>query len=392
MLLTTALLLACDGVKLDLDTNPDTDVATADTAGGPEDTGLPDEASEPEETGDTSAPSAGDTAPDTAGDTAGDTAADTAGDTAGDTAAPEEPSWLAFEESREEYLVDLGALVLECTQNTDTSYPVFHGCYDWHSAVHGVYALHVLYRLTGEGLYLEVADELLTPEAIAREQFGIQSTALDFEIPYGFAWFLALAREREAATGERDLAALGELVADKLQAWATDLSPVEVGANTRENEYHNLSWALLNLHQWAVWEGDVERAAEVEALSEALLDIDLPLEDDVSNTSGFFPPAHHRARLLAALFPEALDDALPDEPPLTPLTSFSRVHSAGLNFTRAWDLWDLWQATGDARWRDAYREHIEGHMDQPEYWAENYNNYTHWVPQFGVYAIALSYD
>jgi hypothetical protein len=39
-----------------------------------------------------------------------------------------------------------------------------------------------------------------------------------------------------------------------------------------------------------------------------------------------------------------------------------------------------------------YREHIEAWMDRPEYWAEDYMAYSHWVPQFGVYGIALSYD
>ena len=31
-------------------------------------------------------------------------------------------------------------------------------------------------------------------------------------------------------------------------------------------------------------------------------------------------------------------------------------------------------------------------MGQPEHWAEDYYSHSHWVPQFGIYAIALSYD
>jgi len=387
MLLTAALLIACDGAKLDLDSAVTADTAADTATDTPDDTAPGD---------DTAAPDSADTGDGEDTDDGEDTAAvDTASKTVdtGDTATlADDPDWEAFLDAREDYLSDLGGLVLECTQNEDTSYPVFHGCYDWHSAVHGVYALHALYRITGEALYLEVADALLTPEAIAREQLAIEEGTLNFEIPYGFAWFLALAREREAATGERDLAALGEVVADKLQDWAEGLDAIQVSHAARDDEYQNLSWALLNLHQWAVWEGDGARAAEVEALAEGLLDMELPLGGDVIETSGFFPPAHHRARLLAAVAPEALADLLSEETKLTPLTSFDRVHSAGLNFTRAWDLWDLWLATGDTRWRDAYREHVEAHMAQPTYWAENYTYYTHWVPQFGIYAIALSYD
>ena len=39
-----------------------------------------------------------------------------------------------------------------------------------------------------------------------------------------------------------------------------------------------------------------------------------------------------------------------------------------------------------------YETHVEWHLDHPEYWAENYDAYAHWVPQFGVYAVALSVE
>jgi len=31
-------------------------------------------------------------------------------------------------------------------------------------------------------------------------------------------------------------------------------------------------------------------------------------------------------------------------------------------------------------------------MAMPQYWAEDYYSYSHWVAQFGVYGIALSYE
>jgi hypothetical protein len=31
-------------------------------------------------------------------------------------------------------------------------------------------------------------------------------------------------------------------------------------------------------------------------------------------------------------------------------------------------------------------------MAQPQYWATDYGRYAHWVAQFGVYALAQTYD
>ena len=86
-----------------------------------------------------------------------------------------------------------------------------------------------------------------------------------------------------------------------------------------------------------------------------------------------------------------LDANLPEGLDLEPLVTMGSAHQGGLNFSRSWGLWALWQATGDRHYRDLYREHIETHMAMPEYWAQDYYSFAHWVPQFGVYGIAASY-
>jgi hypothetical protein len=67
-------------------------------------------------------------------------------------------------------------------------------------------------------------------------------------------------------------------------------------------------------------------------------------------------------------------------------------HSAGLNFSRAWGFWTLFACSGNEIYRKLYADHIVTHMRQPQYWRDGYRNYAHWVPQFGIYAIALSMD
>jgi hypothetical protein len=66
-------------------------------------------------------------------------------------------------------------------------------------------------------------------------------------------------------------------------------------------------------------------------------------------------------------------------------------HTAGLNFSRSWALWSIFEATGDQRYRESFQAHVSALLAYPRYWNENYYRYAHWVAQFGIYAIALTY-
>ena len=77
---------------------------------------------------------------------------------------------------------------------------------------------------------------------------------------------------------------------------------------------------------------------------------------------------------------------------MDPIRSAPTPHSAGLNFSRAWVFWTLFQSTQDLAFRDLYVRHIVTQMNLPECWRDDYRNHAHWVPQFGIYAIALSME
>ncbi|STQ11824.1 Protein of uncharacterised function (DUF2891) [Enterobacter cloacae] len=79
-------------------------------------------------------------------------------------------------------------------------HPIFYGCFDWHSAVHGYWLLLRCLRLYPE---LSCRDDIitlfadhLTPEKVAQElaYFNAPFRA-SFERPYGYGWLLALAQE-----------------------------------------------------------------------------------------------------------------------------------------------------------------------------------------------------
>ena len=115
-------------------------------------------------------------------------------------------NWGFFCASRLEYLSILGEVVEQGFIRRDTEHPTFCGCIDWHSSVHGAYALLTAARLTGQSRWAEVVDAAFTPECLDAELDFIQAREdLDHELPYGYAWFLKLAKEREQQWGKSDL-------------------------------------------------------------------------------------------------------------------------------------------------------------------------------------------
>jgi hypothetical protein len=310
--------------------------------------------------------------------------------------------WQAFLDRRLDDLAALSVPILDCVDNVDTGHAVFHGCIDWHSAVHATYSLHAIARLTGDPSYLEPVDALLGPQAIAAELADLHDGGIPAEVPYGYAWFLTLAREREVGTGETDLRPLGDEIALQLRAWIDSRTPGELYAAVLDDDYGNASWPLLNLWQWAQHTGDAELAAAMELLvSDEWLSVAYddacPLSQEETDTDDFFPPCLHRLRTIVTVLPPAehaawLAGYLPAELVLTPIGEPAAAHIAGLNFSRSWGLWSAWNASGDVQWRDRYVDHVVTHVEQPQYWAENYGAYAHWVAQFGVYAIALSFE
>lgn len=312
--------------------------------------------------------------PDDTGEPMHGTDSGDSGDT-GDTGETDPSTWREeLEERRRIWLDDLSRPIAECVGRTDTQHPVFRGCWDWHSSVHGNWALLALSRVTGELSYGGEADLAY----IEREHEDLLEGALDHENPYGYAWFLALARERERM-GQDDLRPMADDVAAKL--W----DHLEDRVDGLDPEYDNGSWALLNLWLWAQWTEDEAMAEAAERLTrDEIVPLDCPLDGDP--VSGFFEPCAMRALLLAYVAPDELDVEVPDWEPIRP----GNAHEGGLNFSRSWALLTL--AEQDDRYGELAMDHLVWHMERPQYWEENYQSYSHWVPQFGVYALVLSID
>ncbi len=78
--------------------------------------------------------------------------------------------------------------------------PIFYGCFDWHSSVHGYWSIVRLMKefpdLDKEGKVRAVLNQVITPENVAIEKAFFEDPNNDsFERTYGWAWFLQLQSE-----------------------------------------------------------------------------------------------------------------------------------------------------------------------------------------------------
>ena len=264
-------------------------------------------------------------------------------------------------------------------------HPVFYGCYDWHSAVHGFWLLaRLARRFPGLAEQADIAERFashFTPPAfqVEADYFAAPGRA-SYERPYGWAWLLALAQELEAwdrPQARQWRAAMQPLLTVIRQRWLTFLPlqdyPVRSGAHA------NTAFALLLSLDYARAAGDAELAQALEAAARRyfLTDKDYPTRLEPSGED-FLSPSLCQALLLSRLLPaEAFRDwlrvFLPDLPRGGPVLSPARVsdgsdpkigHLIGLNLSRAWCLRQLTAALpSDDAWRPLLSQGARAHLD-----------------------------
>jgi hypothetical protein len=310
--------------------------------------------------------------------------------------AGETPQALAaLREARTEIAGELAATVRACVRRKDTGHAAFHGCIDWHSAVHGAWALTAYGRMTGDRQDVALLNRILSPANIAQERALLRARP-DFEMPYGRAWFLRLASEHALAFKRDTLRPMADDVLGSMLAYYGRHRP-----DPWRGSYDSDSWALLNMHDYAA---RTRNAAALEAVGEWVRTHFVRYERacDYGSESGHFMAvctnwAWLVSRVLkgdafdrwAAAFLRA--SGLP-RPVMAPVN----WHHHGLNFSRAWGLWGMSRATGSSAARQAYRaafaEHFRATYEHPQRWRGNYEGVAHWVPQFGMLALQPLFD
>jgi hypothetical protein len=299
-------------------------------------------------------------------------------------------------------------------------YPVFHGCYDWHSSVHGHWLLARLARLLPEAPFAgETRAALarsLTAEGIAGEVAYLDREGrASFERPYGLAWLLQLAAElrqwREGPSSEenaeaaarwsRALEPLERAAAARLADWLPKLAyPIRIG------EHDQTAFAFGLALDWARTAGDetIEELLEETTRRLYLADRACPLAYEPSGQD-FLSPCLAEADLLRRVLAPAdfaawLGDFLPQVPadgsaawlPVGIVTDRSDpklAHLDGLNLSRAWMLEGIAAGLPDDDPRRAAllaTAHAHREAALPHVTGEHYEG-GHWLGSFATYLV-----
>lgn len=297
-----------------------------------------------------------------------------------------------FANKRLEIASDLAQQVAYCVGRRDTSHPAFHGCIDWHSSVHGVWALIAYTRMSGDHRYQHLIDAALAPQVLEAERLYLLQHP-EFEMPYGRAWFLRLVVDYRRTFGNTALDAFGDQVAESMVAFYRERTP-----QPESVDYASAAWALVNLYEYATERSD-SRTTDfvVDIIQRRFVNAGpCPAAKLERPSTGFMSVCMTWAWLVSKVKkPQDMLDwmhgFLPDAATLDPVARARTAHQAGLNFSRSWGYWATYWKTDDPAFLNAYLNHFYASYNQPASWRGDYATVGHWVAQFGMLAVFLSY-
>jgi hypothetical protein len=273
-----------------------------------------------------------------------------------------------------------------CSSRRDTDHPAFKGCVDWHSSVHGVWALLAYQRATGDARYAPLVASILNRQALAREREHLRQSPM-FEMPYGRAWFLRLAIEHHKLTGSDDLLPFADDVAASMQNYYRTRR-----VDRFSGAYKSDSWALINLIDYARYRHLADLEADVTGwIKKDFVEVDLKCPP-ASERGEFMAVCTNWAALAARVIDRAdyaawLDRFIGVNGLPSPVAQADSDHEFGLNFSRAWGLWDMYDKSGRADVAKAYAAHFDRGFAPDTNWRGSYMAVGHWVAQFGMFAV-----
>ena len=207
----------------------------------------------------------------------------------------------------------------------------------------------------------------------------------DFEQPYGRAWFLRLSALCDAVAGGGFKEAVEPVAMDLLHRLLLRTDP-NVG------EYQNPCWVALQLHHWFSTFGDLAGIAACQEWVRTMRSkMDATPELDVDSGEFFSVWAVQSLCLLRILGRKALLEHLQqlNVAPIHPIATVKEpVHHLGIHSSRAWGCAAAFEATRDRHWEVSFMQHMTAASALHPVWRHNGFAYTHWVPQFFVYALA----
>ncbi|MEO0425221.1 MAG: DUF2891 domain-containing protein [Pseudomonadota bacterium] len=309
---------------------------------------------------------------------------------------------------QQEYPNKLGQTIGSAEDLNEPSvlHPVFYGCFDWHSAVHGHWSIVALLRrfpeLERADQALQVLAEHLTADKVAKEvEYFNGKHNKTYERTYGWAWLLKLDQELAAwdtplaNTLHRNLQPLSELIVERYLEFLPKLNYA-----IRNGEHPNTAFGLTFAFDYAQHHG---HDALLNAVGEAARrfyaqDENCPLAWEPGGYDFLSPCLTEidvmRRVLATDAFHRWLEGFLPslvkpgyalEVGRVSDRSDGKLVHLDGLNFSRAWALLGLADQFPDryGHLRAVATEHIQYSM--PHLVGDSYEG-GHWLGSFALYA------
>lgn len=297
-------------------------------------------------------------------------------------------------------------------------YPIFYGCFDWHSSVHGHW---LLLRLWGRNEVPELDGDI---EAIFENSFTAEKVAIErqyflgndrdsFERPYGIAWYFQLMselRDISKGTGPKAdkakqyvdvMAPLEFTIIEKIKKWVPKLAyPVRVGT------HNQTAFAFGLMLDWEQAGGDAGLGVLVRDKVKLFHtnDVNCPIGYEPSGED-FLSPCLMEADLMRRVlkqdeFSTWLTKFLPNIPEdgstdwlsvgvVNDPSDGKLVHLDGVNLSRAWALDGIADALADddpriASLRATMKKHADAGLASV---SEEHYSGSHWLASFATYYI-----
>jgi len=286
------------------------------------------------------------------------------------------------------------------------SRPIFYGCFDWHSSVHGYWSIVRLMKtfpeLDARDTVRTMLNAVITDRNVATEKaFFEDYNNRNFERTYGWAWFLTLQSElftwhdKDAQRWRQTLKPLEDLLVTKYITYLPKLVyPIRTG--THDNTAFGLSLALD--YARTVGNADFEKVIKENAVRLYSKDKNAPLAFEPGGND-FLSPCLEEALLMSKVlnnsdYSQWLKGFLPEvfEPDfslapgiVSDRTDGQLVHLDGLNFSRATCLYGMAYKLPSLKHLrsigDAHLTYSINNITNDDYMG------SHWLGTFALYAM-----
>lgn len=288
-------------------------------------------------------------------------------------------------------------------------HPVFYGCLDWHSSVHGHWMLVRLLQtypdIPNKDSIIQLLDNSFNQEkmVLESEYFGKYTGSKNYERTYGWAWLLKL----DQALGSSDIPMyqkwhqnLQPLTSKIVELWK-DYLPKQSYPN-RTGVHPNTAFGLDFALDWARFkkDSDFEKAIIAKAKEFYGNNVNIPAYLEPDGTD-FFSPSLQAANLMSKIYSEKefrkwfrsyySKESLKricELPVVSDRSDYHIVHLDGLSFSRAWCMRSIIQHLDK---NDPVRTQL---LKASDLFLQSslptiFDNYggSHWLASFAIYAL-----